>query len=124
MNRRYLFVDTWKICVKLLFCCKIDQAQREVRERERKREDSWAITTMEHLSRVSLHPTFTGTMSLRSLLALLPPPFLSTSKWRPSKIVVMELHSSGVATSFAFLVIYLRRWYSLERVGHFSALLS
>lgn len=44
--------------------------------REREEEDSWPITTMEHLSRVSLHPTFTGTMSLRSFLALFPPPFL------------------------------------------------
>lgn len=79
-------------------------------EIEEEEEDSWPITTMEHLSRVSLRPTFTGTMSLRSFLFSAPVFLLSTSKWWPSKIVVMELHSSGVAMSFAFLLIYLRSW--------------
>lgn len=41
-------------------------------EIEEEEEDSWPITTMEHLSRVSLRPTFTGTMSLRSFLFSAP----------------------------------------------------
>lgn len=70
------------------------------------------VTPAGYLSRVSLHSTFTDTMSLRSLLRR-PTPFSASSRaiWgTSSKILVMGFHSGdcGCSTSsFASLAIDL-----------------
>lgn len=64
---------------------------------------SRCVTPAGHLSRVSLHPTFTDTMSLRSLVrCLFQPPSFSTRSFAIEglswKILVMGFHSGDTAS--------------------------
>lgn len=62
------------------------------------RRFSWCVTPGGHLSRVSLHPTFTDTMSLRSILQPSSATFHSLPSRNREGFLVMGFHSAKAQT--------------------------